>query len=90
MFSRTVALEMKRDGIRVRVVTPSLIAGTATADRLFADELGVRVFEKIVEKAHIGLPDADEVASTIVWHASPDAAKVTGQVISVNGGISVA
>lgn len=89
MFSRTAALELKRDGIRVHVVTPSLIAGTPSAERLMSDELGAKVFEKVIEKAHLGVPNADEVASTIVWLASPDAAKVTGQVISVNGGISV-
>jgi len=34
MFSRTVALEVTRHHIRVNVVTPSLIAGTWTSERL--------------------------------------------------------
>lgn len=88
MFSRTLALEVKRHGIRVHAVTPSLIAGTPTAERLLADEFGAKVFGKIMEKAQLGVPDADDVAATVLWLASPAAAKVTGQVISVNGGIS--
>lgn len=90
MFSRTLALEVKRDGIRVHSVTPGLIAGTPTAERLLADEFGARIFEKARAKAALGVPEADEVAATVLWLASPAAAKITGQVISVNGGMSVA
>jgi 2-hydroxycyclohexanecarboxyl-CoA dehydrogenase len=88
MFTRTLALEVKRHRIRVHAVTPSLIAGTPTAERLLADEFGARIFGKIMEKAQLGVPDADDVAATVLWLAGPTAAKVTGQVISVNGGIS--
>lgn len=88
MFSRTLALEVKRHGIRVNTVTPSLIAGTPTADRLLAEEFGAKIFEKVKRMAELGVPDADDVAQTILWLASPAASKVTGQVISVNGGIS--
>ncbi len=88
MFSRTLALEVKRHGIRVHAVTPSLIAGTPTAERLLADGFGAKIFEKVKAKAELGVPDADDVAATVLWLASPTAAKVTGQVISVNGGIS--
>ena len=33
MFSRALAMEAKRDGIRVNALTPSLIAGTTTGER---------------------------------------------------------
>jgi 2-hydroxycyclohexanecarboxyl-CoA dehydrogenase len=88
MFSRTLALELKRDGIRVNAVTPSLIAGTPTAERLMSQPFGAKIFDKITAKAGLGLPDASEVAETVLWLASPGAAKITGQVISINGGIS--
>ncbi len=71
MFSRTLALEVKRNGIRVHTVTPSLIAGTSTAERLLADEFGAKIFEKVTERAQLGVPDADDVAATVLWLASP-------------------
>ena len=88
MFSRTLALEVKRYGIRVHSVTPSLVGDTLTAERLLADEFGAKIFGRIVEKAALGVPLAEDIAATVLWLAGPTAAKVTGQVISVNGGIS--
>ncbi|MCG7632836.1 SDR family oxidoreductase [Gordonia McavH-238-E] len=88
MFTRTLALEVKRHGIRVHAVTPSLIAGTETAERLVADDFGARIFAKITEKAQLGVPDATDIAAGVLWLASSAAAKITGQVISINGGIS--
>jgi 2-hydroxycyclohexanecarboxyl-CoA dehydrogenase len=56
MFSRTLALEVKHHSIRVHAVTPSIIAGTPVAHRVSADEFGRKVFEKIIEKAALGVP----------------------------------
>ena len=36
------------------------------------------------------MPDADDLGDLAVFLASPAAAKLTGQAISVNGGISAA
>ncbi len=43
MYTQTVAMEAKRDGVRVNVLTPSLIGGTGTAERLYADEFSARL-----------------------------------------------
>lgn len=90
MFSRTLALEAKRDGIRVHALTPSLIAGTATAARVTQEGFSAKLFASAAAQADLGVVEADDVAATIVYLASPAAARMTGQVISVNGGISVA
>ena len=37
VFSRTLAIEAKRDGIRVNVLTPSLIGNTDVCERIMAD-----------------------------------------------------
>jgi NAD(P)-dependent dehydrogenase (short-subunit alcohol dehydrogenase family) len=90
MFSRVAAIEGKRAGIRVNVLTPSLVLGTETARKILADGFSKKLFEKAAEQAHLGVVEADEVAALAVWLAGPAAAKITGQAISVNGGISAA
>lgn len=90
MFSRTVALEAKRDGIRVNALTPSLIAGTLTSERILKEGFSQKLFEKAGGMASLGIADADDIAALAVFLASPAAAKLTGQAISVNGGISAA
>jgi NAD(P)-dependent dehydrogenase (short-subunit alcohol dehydrogenase family) len=90
MFSRTIAMEAKRDGIRVNVLTPSLVAGTETSDRIMAGGFSQRLFEKAAAMASLGVAEAADIAAMIVFLASPAARRLTGQAISVNGGISAA
>jgi 2-hydroxycyclohexanecarboxyl-CoA dehydrogenase len=88
MFSRTMAMEAKRNGIRVNVVTPSLINSTGGYERVQADEFASRLFSKATKLAALGLAEPDDLASLIVYLTGPESAKLTGQAISVNGGIS--
>jgi NAD(P)-dependent dehydrogenase (short-subunit alcohol dehydrogenase family) len=88
MFSRTLALEAKRDGIRVNVLTPSLIAGTPTAARVQKEGFSAKLFAKAASLAHLGVAEPSDLAALIVFLASPAARRITGQSISVNGGIS--
>ncbi len=88
MFSRALAMEAKRRRIRVNVVTPSLVPNTLTHDRITAGGFSAKLFEKAAGAAHLGLPEPDEVAALIAFLVGPNAARMTGQVISINGGIS--
>jgi len=90
MFSRVAAIEAKRNGIRVNAVTPSLIAGTPTADHVLSDGFSKNLFEKAASLAHLGVAEPDDLASLVVFLGGPGAARLTGQAISVNGGISAA
>ncbi len=90
MFSRVTAIEAKRNGIRVNVITPSLIAGTPTAGNVLRDGFRKKLFEKAASLAHPGVAEPDDLASLVVFLGGPGAARLTGQAISVNGGISVA
>jgi 2-hydroxycyclohexanecarboxyl-CoA dehydrogenase len=90
MFSRAAAMEAKRDGIRINALTPSLIMGTPTGDRALQGEFSSKIFSKAITLAHLGVTEADDLAGLIVFLASPAAARLTGQAISVNGGISAA
>jgi NAD(P)-dependent dehydrogenase (short-subunit alcohol dehydrogenase family) len=90
MFSRTVAMEAKRDGVRVNVITPSLINGTPTGERVLEGGFSAKLFTKAAGLAHLGVAEPDDLAELIVFLAGPGAKRITGQAISVNGGISAA
>jgi 2-hydroxycyclohexanecarboxyl-CoA dehydrogenase len=90
MFSRTLAMEAKRDGVRVNALTPSLVEGTATADRILAEGFSQKLFQKAAKLAHLGIAQPEDLAAIAVFLAGPGGAKITGQAISVNGGISAA
>jgi 2-hydroxycyclohexanecarboxyl-CoA dehydrogenase len=55
-----------------------------------ADPFSSKLFSKAERLATLGVVDADEVADLVAFLATPASAKVTGQTISVNGGISAA
>lgn len=90
MFTRTIAIEAKRDGIRANVLTPSLVNETASTERITSDGFSAKLFAKAAQQAHLGVPVADDIAATAVFLCSPAAARLTGQAISINGGISAA
>ncbi len=90
-FTRGLAIEGKRNGIRANCITPSLVEGTALTERLMADgTFSKKLFEKARPLAGLGPTTAEDLANLAVFLAGPDAAKITGQAISVNGGISAA
>lgn len=91
MFTRTIAIEEKRHGIRANALTPSLVHGTASTERITTGEgFSAKLFAGAAKQAALGVPDADDVAALAVFLCSPEAGKLTGQAISVNGGISAA
>ena len=88
MFTRALALEGKRDGIRANVLTPSMTSGTEHYDKVMADPFAGRLFAKAEKMAALGVVSKEELAGLAVFLASAAAAKITGQAISMTGGIS--
>jgi 2-hydroxycyclohexanecarboxyl-CoA dehydrogenase len=88
MFTRGLAVEGKRDGIRANVLTPSMTSGTEHFDKIMADPFSGKMFAKARKMAALGVVTKDELAALVVFLASPAAAKITGQAISMTGGIS--
>jgi 3-oxoacyl-[acyl-carrier protein] reductase len=77
--SRSVASEVARLGIRVNVVAPGLI------ETDMIKNAPVENIKTLIPMARIGKPQ--EVARVVRFLCSDDASYVTGQVISVNGGM---
>src|ERR1700739_4808699 len=90
MFTRAIAIEEKRYGIRANALTPSLVSGTASTERITADGFSGKLFARAAQQAQLRVPTADDIAALTVFLCSPAAARLTGQAISVNGGISAA
>jgi NAD(P)-dependent dehydrogenase (short-subunit alcohol dehydrogenase family) len=90
MFTRTIAIEEKRYGIRANALTPSLVYGTASTERIMADGFSGKLFARAAQQAQLGVPTAEDIAALAVFLCSPAASRLTGQAISVNGGISAA
>jgi 2-hydroxycyclohexanecarboxyl-CoA dehydrogenase len=90
MLTKALAKEFSRDKIRVNSIALALTSDTPTWDKAFAEEGFWRnLGTKVVERFPFGRPPAaDEVAAVAVFLASDAAAQVTGQTISVNGGLS--
>lgn len=89
-FSKTIAREHARHGITVNVVCPG-----PTDTALFADykegagnpEKLEEAFRRSIPLGRIGKPD--DLPGAILFFASDDAAYVTGQVLSVSGGLTM-
>jgi 3-oxoacyl-[acyl-carrier protein] reductase len=77
--SRSLAREVARFGIRVNVVAPGLIETEMIKNAPVAE------IKKAIPMERLGKPE--EVARVIRFLCSDDASYMTGQVISINGGI---
>lgn len=90
MFCRGLAIEAKRSHIRVNCVTPSIVRDTPFYAELMADPFSAGLFSKAERLASLGVVVPDDLAALVVFLAGPGASRLTGQTISINGGISAA
>lgn len=89
-FSKTLAREHARHGITVNVVCPgptdtALLSGFAAAAG--NPEKLLEAFTRAIPLGRLGKPD--DLAGAIAFMASDDAGFVTGQVLSVSGGLTM-
>ena len=83
-LTKTLSKELGRKGITVNVVSPGFIMS----------EMSAAIPEKIKEQLIARIPlnragQPEEIASAVAFLASDEAAFITGQVLSVNGGMYV-
>jgi 3-oxoacyl-[acyl-carrier protein] reductase len=82
-FTRTIAAELARHGIRVNAVVPGFLS-TGMVTRL--DHRITAQKKQMIPLGRFGT--AEEVADVVLFLASPAAAYIIGQAIVVDGGIS--
>lgn len=89
MFTRALANEVKRSGIRVNCISPSIVKNTSLYSKLMQDPFCNKLFSKAEKMAALGVVEPEDLANLAVYLASPAAGKLSGQAISLNGGISM-
>lgn len=81
-MTKSLALETAKKGITVNALAPGFIETDMTAG----------IPEEVLKKLEAGIPiqrmgRVEEVASAVVFLASPQASYITGQALGVNGGL---
>ncbi len=78
--TKTLALEVASRGITVNAIAPGIIS-SPMADRVFGKE----IIDRLVPMKRAGTPE--EVAELVAFLVSDRAGYITGQIISINGGM---
>ncbi len=89
-FTKSVARELARTGIRLNAVCPGPTDTPLLAQFLEAGEDGTKILaalERAVPMKRIGRPE--DLAGIVAFLASDDAEYITGQVISASGGLTM-
>lgn len=90
-FSKSMARELARDRVTVNAVCPGpadtpmterISTGSALGAKMMTQLVGITPLRRLVR--------AEEVAAAVAYFASDDAAIVTGQSLSLSGGLTMA
>lgn len=87
-FTKTLAREMGRNNITVNCVAPG-ITDTPLADEMVAKHpAGEKIREAVRKATPLGrTAKPEEIANAYLFFASDESSFITGQVLSVNGGL---
>jgi 2-hydroxycyclohexanecarboxyl-CoA dehydrogenase len=89
-FTKSMARELARDGVTVNAVCPGP-ADTPMTDAISSTELGQKMMQRMVGATPLRrLGDPAEVAAAVAYFAGDEARFITGQALSVSGGLTMA
>jgi 2-hydroxycyclohexanecarboxyl-CoA dehydrogenase len=83
-FAKSLAVEVAREGVTVNVVSPGSTETPLIRQMLTEEQITKRVRANPMRR----MARPEDVAAAVAYFAGPDAAYVTGQVLSVNGGMT--
>ena len=89
-FSKTLAREVARSRVTVNVVCPGL-TDTPLLEGIREDSpRNAKVIEAVTRAIPLGrVAEPDDIAAAVCYFASPAASYVTGQTLSVSGGLTM-
>jgi len=86
-LTKTWAREFARDHIRVNCICPGLV-DTPLLRNLKADEFGKKILERVEALMLLGLGKPEDIANAVLFFASDASNHITGQILSVSGGLT--
>jgi len=87
MFTRSLSLETAAQGVRVNCISSSFIKDTPVYETVMSGPIASRA-RTAAARAGLGLPGPGDIAQLAVFLCGDASSHLTGQVISVNGGVS--
>lgn len=90
LMTRALAQEMSRSQIRINTICITVTRDTPGWDKAMSDDTTYlfKMFKKVEERVPFGLNRPDDIAQLALFLASDDSNQITGQVFSINGGLS--
>ncbi len=89
-FSKTMARELARNKITVNVICPGPTPTPLVEEMKESDEFAKKILsgmEKYIPLRRLGTPE--DIAYAVVFFASDEASFITGQTLSVSGGLTM-
>jgi 2-hydroxycyclohexanecarboxyl-CoA dehydrogenase len=87
-FGKTVAREVARYGVTVNAICPGPTDTALLEEVAQANEKVIESLRRAIPMRRIGLPE--DIASAVAFMVSDDAGFITGQTLSVSGGLTMA
>ena len=87
-ITKTAALEVAKDGIRVNVLLPGPTGGTTLMDKLLSSN--PNQMDEFRQDVPIGrIAEPEEIAEAVIWLCSDESSFVTGLTMPVDGGLHI-
>jgi len=90
LMTKAIAQELARSGIRINTICTTVTRDTPGWEKAMSDTSTYlfKLFKKAEEKIPFGMNRPDDIAQLALYLASDDSNQVSGQIFSVNGGLS--
>jgi 3-oxoacyl-[acyl-carrier protein] reductase len=83
-LTKSLALELARENIRVNCVCPGVVTTDMTVG--IRDRVGASAFERVIAAHPLGLGEPQDVANSVLYLLSSASRWVTGSALAIDGG----
>jgi 3-oxoacyl-[acyl-carrier protein] reductase len=88
LMTKTLAREFARWKIHINTICTTIVVDTPAFEKAASGDTTGKVFQKAAKKMPFWPLRADDLAEMALFLASNDSDRITGQIFSVNGGLS--